>query len=550
MDINTCFETTKDYRVIAAYSHIIPVVITLLISGFVLLKSRFSLLSQTFALFTVSFCLWLIGDLITWVSSDYNLVSFVWSPLDYINITFYLFGAYFFIVFIKERDITFLQKVGLFSLSIPGWWLTVTNQAITQFNQPQCEAFSNGFLANYKLFLEVFVVGLILLVAFLVGRNSTKQKRMQIISICSALILFFSIFSVTEYISTQTGVYEITLYSLFILPVFLFIILYSIANLGIFKIRLLGFQLLPYVLVIMVGSQFFFLNNSTDRTLTIVTFVTSLGFAGLLINSGKREIEARKKIENLAEDLEKANARLKELDREKDELLGIVAHQLSRPITALRWDLESLLDGDLGDLNQKQKEEAFTMRSQAVNLADLVSMILDVSRIQLGKIQLDPRPLDVDQLFKEILDVINPTVVDKKINFQKSLPEKIPVALLDKRYTRMTIENLLTNAVKYTPEGGVVKFEVKIEAGLMRCTVTDTGCGIPKAEQDKIFGKMFRASNVRNTVEGNGFGLYVAKGAIEAQGGKMWFTSEEGKGTTFVVELPMKKDSPAAPAGA
>ena len=119
------------------------------------------------------------------------------------------------------------------------------------------------------------------------------------------------------------------------------------------------------------------------------------------------------------------------------------------------------------------------------------------------------------------------------------MPEKMPTILLDKRYTRMTIENLLTNAVKYTPEGGKVGLDVKFEKGAMTVKVTDTGCGIPKADQDKIFGKMFRASNVRNAMEGNGFCLFVAKGAVEAQGGSIRFESTEGKGTTFYVELPL-----------
>ncbi len=232
---------------------------------------------------------------------------------------------------------------------------------------------------------------------------------------------------------------------------------------------------------------------------------------------------------------------VEELDRQKDELLGIVAHQLAKPITAIRWDLESLLDGDLGQMNEEQKKEANVMRGQAVNLADLVSMILDVSRIQLGKMQLTPQPLNLNEFFTEILQVVEPTVEQKKLNFIKNMPKTLPTVLLDKRYTRMTVENLLTNAVKYTPDGGRVTFDLKIENGIMRCSVSDTGCGIPKEDQGKIFGKMYRASNVRNTVEGNGFGLYVAKGAIEGQGGKMWFTSEVGKGTTFSFELPMKE---------
>lgn len=234
---------------------------------------------------------------------------------------------------------------------------------------------------------------------------------------------------------------------------------------------------------------------------------------------------------------------LQELDRQKDELLGIVAHQLAKPITAIRWDLESFLDGDLGALNNQQKEEATTMKAQAIHLADLVSMILDVSRIQLGRIQLEPQPLDLNAFFKEILDVIEPGVKDKKINFIKNMPASLPTVLLDKRYTRMTVENLLTNAVKYTPNGGTVSLNVDIKNDVMHFSVTDTGCGIPKAEQSKIFGKMYRASNVRNTAEGNGFGLYVAKGAVEGQGGKIWFTSTEGQGTTFAFDLPMKKAS-------
>lgn len=231
---------------------------------------------------------------------------------------------------------------------------------------------------------------------------------------------------------------------------------------------------------------------------------------------------------------------LQDLDRQKDELLGIVAHQLAKPITAIRWDLESLLDGDLGSLNDEQKSEAETMRGQAVNLADLVSMILDVSRIQLGRIKLDPRPLDMNELFHEMLEVIKPTIEEKKINFVKHMPTSLPTVYLDKRYTRMTIENLLTNAVKYTPDGGTVTLDIKIEKGVMYGRIQDTGCGIPKADQGKIFGKMYRASNVVNTVDGNGFGLYVAKGAIEGQGGTIGFESIEGKGTTFFFTLPMK----------
>ena len=181
------------------------------------------------------------------------------------------------------------------------------------------------------------------------------------------------------------------------------------------------------------------------------------------------------------------------------------------------------------------------MLSISEDLTDLVGMILDVSRIQLGKMRIEKQELHLKEFFKEILQVIEPKAAEKNVILRKLISEKIDLAMLDKRYTRMTIENLLSNAVKYTPQNGVVEFTVELKnSNSILCIVKDTGCGIPHEDQDKIFGRMFRAKNVRNSIDGNGFGLYVAKGAVEAQGGKIWFESTEGVGTTFFVELPLK----------
>lgn len=540
MDINTCLETTLDYHVIAYYSHLLPIFVTLAVSFFVLNKSRYSFLSIIFSSFTLFFCLWLLGDVITWTSSDYNLVTAVWAPLDYINIIFFLLGAYFFAVFVREKDIPNWWKfVGVFAI-LPAWWITFSNQSISIFWQPVCEAFNNDFLSSYKFIIEVIVIAFIMLYALFRGRKTSVLKRWQIAVVTLALLLFFGFFSTTEYIASQTGIYEINLYSLFVLPVFLLMIIYSVTNFEIFKVRLIGSQLFSYLLVIMVGSQFFFLQESTARMLTLITFFLSLFFGVLLVRSGKREEEARKNVEKIAKKLEMANSKLKELDKQKDELLSIVSHQLATPVSSIKWYTEMLMDGDLGKVSKEQKEHLSSMIGVAGNLSDLVSMILDVSRIQLGRMHIEKQELDLSSFFKEILEIIKPKADEKKIKFNINIPSKFPRANLDKRYTHMTIENLLSNAIKYTPSAGVVDLTIEIKENVLFCKVQDTGVGIPKEDQGQIFGKMFRATNVRNSVEGNGFGLYVAKGAIEAQGGKIWFKSSEGKGTTFFIELPLK----------
>lgn len=229
---------------------------------------------------------------------------------------------------------------------------------------------------------------------------------------------------------------------------------------------------------------------------------------------------------------------MREIDRQKDELLSIVSHQLATPVSSMKWYLEMMLDGDVGKLTKEQTEHVKSLQGSAANLADLVAMILDVSRIQLGRMQVNRSEVDLDAFFKDVLTVIDAKAAQQGVDFVKKMPKKLPVSHSDKRLLHMTLENLLSNAVKYTPKKGKVTLNVEIKDNVLRYTVTDTGCGIPKSEQDKVFGKLFRASNVQK-IDGNGFGLFAAKGAVEALGGKISFMSKEGAGTTFMVSIPL-----------
>ncbi len=227
-----------------------------------------------------------------------------------------------------------------------------------------------------------------------------------------------------------------------------------------------------------------------------------------------------------------------ELDEQKDELLGIVSHQLATPVSSFKWYIEMMIDGDIGKITNEQKKHLQSMQAITTSLVDLVSMILDVSRIQLGRMKVDKVLTNLNEFYSEIVTVTDPKAEESNIKFVHSISKDLKEGMLDQRLTRMTIENLLTNAIKYSKKGGTVTLKIIKKNNRMFCQVTDEGCGIPKKDQDKIFGKLYRASNV-GSISGNGFGLFVAKGAIESQSGKIWFESTEGKGTTFFVDLPL-----------
>lgn len=227
-----------------------------------------------------------------------------------------------------------------------------------------------------------------------------------------------------------------------------------------------------------------------------------------------------------------------ELDRQKDELLSMVSHQLATPISSIKWIVEMVLDGDSGAISSGVQKELKKIQSAATDLTDLVMMILDVSRIQLGKLQVNRSELHLGEFFTEIIDGIETMAKESKVKFTVHMPKSMPAAMLDRRLMRMTLENLLSNAIKYTPQGNSAELHVSIRNQTLHYEVRDTGCGIPADDQGNIFGKLYRASNAAN-IDGNGFGLYIAKGAVESQGGRIWFKSKEGKGTTFFVDVPL-----------
>lgn len=237
--------------------------------------------------------------------------------------------------------------------------------------------------------------------------------------------------------------------------------------------------------------------------------------------------------------------REKNIDRMKTEFISLASHQLRTPLSAVNWITEMLLENDSGKLNKKQREQIEDIEKANQRMIDLVNSLLNISRIESGRIIVDPIETDLSELIKGVLTELKPALESKGHKCVTSISQHIKSVKLDQQLIHEVYKNFISNAIKYTPDGGEITIMVSVKNNEIISQITDNGLGIPEKEQHRIFGKFFRADNIQSiATEGSGLGLYLVKAIVESSHGKVWFRSEENKGTSFFFSLPksgMKK---------
>ncbi len=227
----------------------------------------------------------------------------------------------------------------------------------------------------------------------------------------------------------------------------------------------------------------------------------------------------------------------KENERAKTDFLLLASHQLRTPLTTVKWYIDYLLTSNekITDNVREYLEQIYVGNERMI---ELITTLLTVSRIEMGVLAPEYISLKVDEVVNDVLEELDTDIKKKNIKIKKELSGNDEL-VTDHTMIRIIIHNLLTNAIKYTPSGGNVFITMKFDIYNCEISVTDTGYGIPDDEKDKIFTKMFRASNARKvSANGTGLGLYMSKSFVEKLGGKINFESKEKKGTTFTVLLP------------
>jgi signal transduction histidine kinase len=228
-----------------------------------------------------------------------------------------------------------------------------------------------------------------------------------------------------------------------------------------------------------------------------------------------------------------------EMETAKNEFISLASHQLRTPLSTVAWYAEMLLAGDAGAITEEQKSFLEEIYQGNHRMISLVNALLNVSRIETSTLFVGNETVDVKAVIDVALQDLAVLIQKNKVTIQKDYPKDHVELQADIKIISIIVQNISSNAIKYTPEGGTVTIGLSTYLGQPTFKVADTGYGIPKEQQGEIFTKLFRADNIQSVVtEGTGLGLYMVKKILEKLGGKIWFESEENKGTTFYVTWP------------
>lgn len=232
------------------------------------------------------------------------------------------------------------------------------------------------------------------------------------------------------------------------------------------------------------------------------------------------------------------------IDRMKSEFVALASHQLRTPLTAIRWIIERLtkVNGKMGKLSKKQRDYLDKVYDSNMRMLQLVQDLLNVSRLEEGNLRVEPRPRQFEDIIAAVIEENKDLAAKRQCGLYFEKPkEKLPMIPLDESLVRQVVGNLLVNAIRYSDPCAQVKIKLEKIAEDYLLAVVDNGIGIPSNEQSRIFTKFFRADRARKMhTEGSGLGLYIVKMIVELSGGKIWFESEENKGTTFYISWPAK----------
>jgi len=524
------------------YSHLGPFVLAFIFGLFVFLRDRKSLATRALISIIVLFLAYILCDQIQWATEKSQYTMFFWSIQNLIEPIIYAASLYLVYVFVTGNDISLKKKIIIGVLVLPTIILASTRFNLSYLDATNCNRDAQeGLLASYGYFIEFAFTFWALAFVIRSYFKADKNRRKQILMFSIGIILFLSALSWGNIIGRFTDDWRYSQYGFFGMPIFIGFLAYVIVKYKTFEIKLLGAQALVVSLVVLIGSQFFFIQNNINKILTGITLFISIAFGYFLIKSVERENERKEELQIMSDKLSGANDQLRTLDNAKSEFISIASHQLRTPLTAIKGFISLLLEGSYGKLVPQQEDVLNKVYTSNERLVNLVEDLLNISRIESGRMEFKFDTWDMDKICQEVIDTFVLRAKDKGFYLEYKKPETaLPELMIDGTKVREVVSNLVDNALKYTIKGGV-KLKAEQVGDNIRVTVSDTGIGIPQTELPYLFAKFSRGKDTsRLNTGGTGLGLYVGKSMIENNGGKIWAESDgQGLGSRFIIEIPI-----------
>lgn len=531
------------------YSHIPTAGIALLVGFFVFWSNRKSLANILLFLLAIDFSLWVVLDLFTWVDHDSRRIMFSWMSLIAADLLLFVISLYLLYVFLNKSDVKFVFKVFFALLTLPTFILMSTKYNVLGFDAASCNGM-DGFVGRTYLYgAEAFLLLIMIVIAIRkIIAEKILAERLKNVYFSVGLLSFLGVFlvgnSVASIYETNNFLWSLSQYGLFGMTVFMGFLAYLIVKFKAFNIKLLGAQALVISLVALIASEFFFtpFENTTNVILISITVLLAAVLGMVLIDSVKKEVQRKEELQQMSDKLASANDQLRVLDNAKSEFISIASHQLRTPLTAIKGFLSLLLEGSYGKLTIKHKDVLNKIYTSNERLISLVEDLLNLSRIESGRMEYAFEKVDIAGVCQEVYDTFLLKAKDKKLDlcFQKN-DGVLCEAVTDRNKVREVISNMVDNAIKYTLKGGVT-MKVENNGEFVQVKVTDTGIGIPETELPYLFQKFSRGKDIsRLNTGGTGLGLHVGKKMMEALHGDISAESRgEGKGSTFIIHVPMK----------
>jgi signal transduction histidine kinase len=554
----TIYETTQlglfspEVPSLVYYSHVTAVVVALLVSLFVIYKSK-TVAAKVLVSISLAFAALSTLDILLWTQIDVGIVMLLWSTwLTFFTLIFGL-SFYFLYAFIRKQDITFGQKGFFAAILILVELFSITALNLEYFDLAYCEAGEGVMMLNaiFGLSFIVFISAMIFGIREtrkLKEKDTRKSAALATIGIGAFLLLFsFATYLASIFNSiSPNGSFEFLVeqYGYFGMTIFIGFLSYIIVQYNAFRIKMVAATALVFGLTSLIAAQFLFVRTPGSVALTAVTLFIAICFGVLLIRSVRQEVKQREELEQVTHALEKANTRLKELDKAKSEFVSIASHQLRSPLTSIRGYVSMLLENSFGNIPEKAKVPLERINTSAKHMALAVEDYLSISRIESGNMTYEKSDFNLRDEVERIVDDMRPTALKQGLIllFRSDLKSKT-IVNTDVGKTTQIAHNLINNSLKYTQKGSVTVFmHDDIKARKIFVDVSDTGLGMSQETISRLFQKFSRADNANevNSV-GTGLGLFIASKMAEDMGGSITAFSEgEGEGSRFTLTLPLK----------